>query len=412
MNRHARLLAACLGAMLFAAQGSDGALAAQRHFVASNGVDTNPCSITLPCRSFEAAALVVDPNGEIIVQDTAGYGFVIVTKPLSILSPYGVYAGISVFAGTDGVTINAPGGGVRLTGVYINGQGGSIGINVQNASKVTIEGSSVTNMASHGLSATSASAHIVIRNTVFRDNGGAGITIVGAAETTIDAVHADRNGSMGIALNGTKGTISGSVTNDNGGHGISITAPSLTTATLAISDHASANNVGSGVDAFVNSAAQVYVTLSRSALSGNTQHGAHAPPLRGRAPCGWSSHTPRSRATPWRGSPRIRAIAVASLHGNTVSNSPIGVQGLAGAQVRSVRQQLDPRQYERYRRRRLLYLLAELTPAGTGKRKPPPRIARAGVLFDADRGRGAPDDAAHPVPVVLDRLAPSSAYAA
>ncbi len=202
MIPHARLLAVCLGALLFAAAGS--ASAAQRHFVASTGVDTNPCSIAQPCRSFAAAALVVDPNGEIIVQDTAGYGFVIVTKPLSILSPYGVYAGISVFAGNDGVTINAPGGGVRLTGVYINGQGGSIGINVQNASKVTIEGSSVTNMASHGLSATSTSAHIVIRNTVFRDNGGYGVSVAGAAETTIDNVHAERNALAGFSLVGNK----------------------------------------------------------------------------------------------------------------------------------------------------------------------------------------------------------------
>src|SRR5215470_12061221 len=137
-------------ALLAAAAAAGNAGAAQRHFVSSTGVDSNPCSISLPCRSFAAAALVVDPNGEILVLDTAGYGFVNITKPLSIQSPYGVYAGISVFGGTDGVTINAPGASVRLTGVYINGQGGSVGINVQNANAVTVEGSSVTNMASHG----------------------------------------------------------------------------------------------------------------------------------------------------------------------------------------------------------------------------------------------------------------------
>jgi len=333
MIPHARLLAACLGALLFNAAGS--ASAAQRHFVASTGVDTNPCSIAQPCRSFAAAALVVDPNGEIIVQDTAGYGFVIVTKPLSILSPYGVYAGISVFAGNDGVTINAPGGGVRLTGVYINGQGGSIGINVQNASKVTVEGSSVTNMASHGLSATSASAHIVIRNTVFRDNGGYGVSINGAVETTIDGVHAERNANAGFSLVATKGTVSNSVTNDNGSHGIVISAPSLGQSTIAISDHASANNVGSGVDAFVDSAAQVYVTLSRSALSGNTLHGARASTT-GQGTVRMVISYSQIQGNVQSGVTADTGVAVVLLHGNTVSNSPVGVQGLAAAQVRSV----------------------------------------------------------------------------
>ena len=226
MKVRSTILALCAVA---AAVAGGHAVAAQRHFVASTGNDINPCSITLPCRSFAAAELLVDPNGEIIVQDTAGYGFVNVTKPLSILSPYGVYAGISVFAGTDGVTINAPGGGVRLTGVYINGQGGSIGIHVLNASRVTVEGSSVTNMASHGFSSTSATARIVIRNTVFRDNGGLGVTITGAQQTTIDAVHADRNALGGFKFDGTSGTVSHSVTNDNGGTGVFVTAPSLST---------------------------------------------------------------------------------------------------------------------------------------------------------------------------------------
>ena len=310
------------------------AAAAQRHFVASTGNDINPCSISQPCRSFAAAALLVDPNGEIVVQDTAGYGFVNVTKPLSILSPYGVYAGISVFAGTDGVTINAPGGDVRLTGVYVNGQGGSIGINVLNASQVMVEGSSVTNMASHGFSATSASARIVIRNSVFRDNGGLGVTIVGAPQTTIDAVHAERNALGGFKFDGTSGTISHSVTNDNGSDGIAITTPSLTQATMSISDHASANNAGSGIDAFVTSAATVYVTVSRSAMSGNTQHGAVAM-TSGQGSARITLSYSELLANGVAGATANTGTAIIIVHGTTITQNPIGVQGLALGVVRS-----------------------------------------------------------------------------
>ena len=175
----------------------------------------------------------------------------------------------------------------------------------------------------------------MIRNTVFRDNGGYGVSVAGAAETTIDNVHAERNALAGFSLVGTKGTVSNSVTNDNSGPGISISAPSLATATLAISDHASANNVGSGVDAFVNAAAQVYVTLSRSTLSGNTQHGARASTT-GQGTVRMVISYSQIQGNAATGVTADTGVAVALLHGNTVSNSPIGVQGLAGAQVRSV----------------------------------------------------------------------------
>ena len=50
-----------------------------RAFVSINGLDTNPCSAVQPCRSFNQALTVVQPGGEIVVQDSGGYstGFTI-----------------------------------------------------------------------------------------------------------------------------------------------------------------------------------------------------------------------------------------------------------------------------------------------------------------------------------------------
>jgi hypothetical protein len=112
--------------------------AAQRTFVASTGLDANPCSISAPCRSFCAAVAHTDINGEIIVLDSAGYGAVTITKSVSIIAPPGVYAGISVFSG-NGVTIDSPSAKVVLRGLSINGQGGNVGIFVRAASAVSIE---------------------------------------------------------------------------------------------------------------------------------------------------------------------------------------------------------------------------------------------------------------------------------
>ena len=82
--------------------------AAQRHFVASYGVANPACSIGAPCRQFAEAMAVVNPTGELIVLDSAGYGPVTITKSVSIIAPPGVYAGVSVFSG-DGITVNGAG---------------------------------------------------------------------------------------------------------------------------------------------------------------------------------------------------------------------------------------------------------------------------------------------------------------
>src|SRR4029077_7216059 len=82
---------------------SPGAMAAQRAFVSGLGSDANPCSITLPCRSFAVALAQTNDAGEIVVLDSAGYGPFTIGQSVKITTPTGVYAGIS--ASGDGITI-------------------------------------------------------------------------------------------------------------------------------------------------------------------------------------------------------------------------------------------------------------------------------------------------------------------
>jgi hypothetical protein len=107
------------------------ALGAQRTFVSPDGSDSNPCSVTLPCRGFATAMAATSPNGEIVVLGSAGYGAVSISQPVKIIAPAGVYAGITV-AGGSGVTITglASTDTVVLRGLTINGQGGSDGVSV------------------------------------------------------------------------------------------------------------------------------------------------------------------------------------------------------------------------------------------------------------------------------------------
>ena len=105
-----------------------GAGGPQRTFVSTGGSDANNCALLTPCRGFGAAVAAVAAGGEVIVLDSGGYGPVTISKSVTITAPAGVYAGISVLPGQDGVVVNGPFVFVTLNGLTINGQGGNAGI--------------------------------------------------------------------------------------------------------------------------------------------------------------------------------------------------------------------------------------------------------------------------------------------
>ena len=148
-----------------------GAALSQRTFVASHGSDVNPCSLALPCRSFNAAIAQTSAGGEVVVLDTAGYGPMTITQSIKIIGPAGVYGGVSVLGSTNptvGVTINAGATDeITLRGLDIAGVPGAgplpnFGIDIQNAAAVHIEKSSISNFTQD----TSACVHVNVATTV------------------------------------------------------------------------------------------------------------------------------------------------------------------------------------------------------------------------------------------------------
>jgi hypothetical protein len=107
-------------------------------YVATYGTDADPCSRTLPCRSFAGALAQTSGGGEIVVLISGGYGTVAIDRSVAIVAPEGVYAGISAFSGS-GVAIAAPGARVRLSGLSISGHGGVTGVEVSDATHVSLE---------------------------------------------------------------------------------------------------------------------------------------------------------------------------------------------------------------------------------------------------------------------------------
>ena len=191
-----RMALLCAAALL-----SAGTLSAQqRTFVsAQTGSDTNPCSITSPCRSFDRALSVVTPGGEVVALDSGGYGAMTIDKSVSVVAPAGVHAGITA---AKGVTIGGGYTTVTLRGLYMTGvpAGGSssIGVSVESYnSKVAVENCTIIGFAtgvrffSTGLLAVRDSA---IRHASLAAISTGGLTEYEPAATTVDNVRVDDAG--------------------------------------------------------------------------------------------------------------------------------------------------------------------------------------------------------------------------
>jgi hypothetical protein len=277
--RHA--FAAHALALLFAASSlgvPPDAFAAQRTFVSSTGVDTNPCSIVAPCRSFATALAHTDADGEIIVLDSAGYGPVTIAQSVSIIAPPGVYAGISVFPTFDGVVVNGVGARVTLKGLSINGQGGNVGIHFQQGARLDVDRCAISGMGGNGITADAASGTVTIADTVARGNGNYGILVIGALQASIVRSRAEVSGNAGFAFaDGATVSVVESVAANNTDIGVHVLTNPAGATTKVTLDRLEASGSATGVLAnAVASGAKTVVHVTRSNLSHNANSGLQA----------------------------------------------------------------------------------------------------------------------------------------
>jgi hypothetical protein len=190
----------CGIALIAALTANPNAIAAQRTFVASFGDDAAACTLAAPCRGFTAALAQTDAHGEIVVLDSAGYGRVTINKSVTIAAPAGIYAGITVFAGTNGIDINRFDGVVVLRGLMINGQGGDDGINFDSGVELHVENCVVSNMSRYGFYSDASGARVFVKDSVFRGTAGQGVHLVNFAAAHLDRVRIERSESWGLLI--------------------------------------------------------------------------------------------------------------------------------------------------------------------------------------------------------------------
>ena len=260
-------LACLLTAVLFTA----GAEAAQRTFIsAGSGSDGNHCTRQAPCRNFAAAMAQTDAGGEVVVLDSGGYGVASITQAVSLISPGGVYAGVTAFSGTA-ITVNAPGASVILRGLSLNALGGTRGVSVSSALIVHIENLVVNGFAGHGVEVV-GNAEVFVKDSEIRNNDESGIyagPASGSAIVTVDGVRVERNSNGITADSGVSLTVRNVVAADNSDFGFLFRNSGTGAVLLAVVENSVATN-GSNDGFRAQDGARVTI---RNSLSSRNNHG-------------------------------------------------------------------------------------------------------------------------------------------
>jgi hypothetical protein len=221
MNRIRITFSSIMFLTLFMAFGAVAQAQLNRTFVSAQvGNDANSCVPTAPCRFLPRALSVTNPGGEIIILDSGGYGATLtINKSVTINAPAGVYAGMSVTAGS-GVIINAaPSDVIIIRGLTLNGSGGTTGINFVAGGVVHVENCVVNGFTANGISIGTA-GQLFLKDNIVRNNAGNGLQVQSTADVvrvSIDRTRFEKNNGRGLlALNNVRVTIRDSVAAGNG----------------------------------------------------------------------------------------------------------------------------------------------------------------------------------------------------
>jgi hypothetical protein len=264
-----------LGSVLFIAAFSSSSMAQlQRSFVSGLGSDSNPCSRTAPCRTFTQAISQTNLSGEVYVLDTAGYAAFTTTKPISIVAPPGVVAGISVFSGGIGITVNAGASDtVILRGLTVNSQGGGHGIVFNTGRTLHIENCVVNGFdGGSGVSSGNGSGVLEVKDSIMRGNdiGIRVLALSGQAVATIDQVRLEANHSHGLsAEEGAIVFVRNSIASDNGFNGFQSVSGDAIAVELNIEGCAAFSNGSAGIFARSFSTGVATVRVSNSTVMDN-----------------------------------------------------------------------------------------------------------------------------------------------
>jgi hypothetical protein len=206
---YSRSLRVLFAAILVAGFSSGAFAQATRTWVSGVGDDVNPCSRTAPCKTYAGAISKTATGGEISVLDPGGYGALTITKAITVDGGSGAGWGSSLFAFTNGFTINITTNlttdKVILRNLSINGAGTTLGVDgirFLDGQQLTVENVRIFNFSGDGIEVNQSQASNLFLKNVKITHGGIGIriTAAGACAGTFDDVHVDAMGTHGVVF--------------------------------------------------------------------------------------------------------------------------------------------------------------------------------------------------------------------
>ena len=249
-----------------------------RAYIASDGVDANPCTLPQPCRLLPAALTAVADGGEIWMLDSANYntGPVNVGKSVTILAVPGAVGSV-LATGGDAIVINTASVKVTLRNLVLvpfPGGGGLNGINMTNGASLTIEGCLVANMPQSGIFVGTA-ASVRITDTTVRDNISYGVYLKDGAKATITRTTVSGNQLGGVYVQGftagltTTADVGDSTLDANASGLIEISNNPSALVKVSVQDSRVVRNAAAGLHAESAAAAAVTMSASNNIVSNN-----------------------------------------------------------------------------------------------------------------------------------------------
>jgi len=248
-----------------------------RAYLASDGSDTNPCTLPQPCRLLPAALTAVVAGGEVWMLDSANYntGPVSITKSVTLFAIPGAVGSVLAISGN---AINVATAGVKLTLrnlviVPLPGAGGIDGVNMTAGSALTIDGCFIGNMPNSSLY-VNAAANVVIVDSTMSGNGDLGVFLRGGARATVTRTRIIGNAHQGFEIWGSPSTtttadISDSVIDGNE-HGVFAYSTDVTAIVkIAVRNSQIARSSQYGAIAISDGGAPVTLVVSDSLVSNN-----------------------------------------------------------------------------------------------------------------------------------------------
>jgi hypothetical protein len=243
-----------------------------RAYVASDGLDTNPCTLQLPCRLLPAAITAVATGGEIWMLDSANYNTapVNVNKSVSIVAVPGVVGSVVATGGGAGLFISAPGAKVSLRNlVIVHYTSSTYGIHFTSGAELHVADCEIVAPAIGGILASAPNSYVTVRNTVLRGSLS-GFLAENTTTASLERVHAKDNTFGIVASGGARVSVKDSVA---AGNQYGVRAEADTSPARLVVERSSMTGNETGVSVFALGTALAHATVSRSDVSYSSTSG-------------------------------------------------------------------------------------------------------------------------------------------